>query len=443
VLCGAALRNKGVQPLLDAIVDYLPSPLEIPAISGLNPYTKHEETRPAEESAPLAALAFKIVSDPFAGRLAYLRVYAGVLSLSKAVLNSTRERKERVGRLLRMYANQREDVESIGAGDIGAVVGLKFTFTGDTICDPAHPIVLESIKFPEPVISVVVEPRTKADQDKLSDALRRLSEEDPTFKVRTDEETGQTVVSGMGELHLEVLIDRMLREFRVEANVGKPQVSYRETITVSVRAEGRFVRQAAGHGQYGHVWLDLEPLPRGSGLSFENRLPPGKIPSEFVPAIEQGVRESTESGVIAGYPLIDLKVGLVDGSYQKDESTELAYKAAAAIAMRKGVTQGVPTMMEPIMKVEVVAPAEWVGEVIGDLSARRAQIESMQLRADGSQVVRGVVPLEEMFGYATDLRSLTQGRGTFTMEFERYDELPPERMHELTGGYGVGPTVQS
>jgi elongation factor G len=444
VFCGAALRNKGVQPLLDAIVDYLPSPQEIPPITGLNPYTKREETRPAQESAPLAALAFKIVSDPFAGRLAYLRVYSGVLSLSKAVLNSTKERKERVGRLLRMYANQREDVEQIRAGDIGAVVGLKFTFTGDTICDPAHPIVLESIKFPEPVISIVVEPRTQADQDKLSDALRRLSEEDPTFKVRTDEETGQTVVSGMGELHLEVLVDRMLREFRVEANVGKPQVSYRETITLPVRVEGRFVRQTAGHGQYGHVWLELEPLPQGSGLRFENKLPPGKIPGEFVPAIEQGIRESTESGVIAGYPLVDLKVGLVDGSYQQDESTELAYKAAAAIAMRKGVMQGAPTMMEPIMKVEVVAPAEWVGEVIGDLAARRAQIESMELRADGFQVVRGMVPLEEMFGYATDLRSVTQGRGTFTMEFERYAELPPERMRELTGGFGLGPTaVQS
>jgi elongation factor G len=442
VLCGAALRNKGVQPLLDAIVDYLPSPLEVPPITGLNPYTKHEETRPADESAPLAALAFKIVSDPFAGRLAYLRVYSGVLSLSKAVLNSTKNRKERVGRLLRMYANQREDVEQIGAGDIGAVVGLKFTFTGDTICDPAHPIVLESIKFPEPVISVVIEPRTKADQDKLADALRRLSEEDPTFQVRTDEETGQTVISGMGELHLEVLIDRLLREFRVEANVGKPQVSYRETITVPVRAEGRFVRQAAGHGQYGHVWLEVEPLPRGSGLRFENSLPPCKIPADFVPAIEQGVRESTESGVIAGYPLVDLKVKLVDGSYQQDESTELAYKAAAAIAMRKAVTQGMPTMMEPIMKVEAVAPADWVGEVIGDLNARRAQIESMELRADGFQAVRGLVPLEEMFGYATELRSLTQGRGTFTMEFERYAELPPERLQELTGGYGLGPPAQ-
>jgi elongation factor G len=441
VFCGAALRNKGVQPLLDAIVDYLPSPLEIPPITGFNPYTKREESRPAQESAPLAALAFKIVSDPFAGRMAYLRVYSGVLSLSKAVLNSTKDRKERVGRLLRMYANQREDVQEIRAGDIGAVVGLKFTFTGDTICDPANPIVLESIKFPEPVISVVVEPRTKADQDKLSEALRRLSEEDPTFRVRTDEETGQTVISGMGELHLEVLVDRMLREFRVEANVGKPQVSYRETITVPVRVEGRFVRQAAGHGQYGHVWLELQPLLRGSGLQFESKLPPGKIPAEFVPAIEQGVRESTESGVIAGYPLVDLKVSLVDGSYQLDESTELAYKAAAAIAMRKGVVQGAPTMMEPIMKVEVVAPSEWVGEVIGDLSARRAQIESMELRADGFQAVRGMVPLEEMFGYATALRSVTQGRGTFTMEFERYAELPVERMQELSGGYGLKPTA--
>ncbi|MBC7233905.1 MAG: elongation factor G [Chloroflexi bacterium] len=441
VLCGAALRNKGVQPLLDAIVDYLPSPLDIPPVRGINPYTQHEEIRPSREDAPLAALAFKIVSDPFAGRLAYVRVYSGTLTSSQVVLNATKSRKERVGRLLRMYANQREDVGIIRAGDIGAVVGFRFTFTGDTICDPQHPIVLESIKFPEPVISVVVEPRTKADQDKLSDALQRLAEEDPTFKVRMDEETGQTLISGMGELHLEVLVDRMLREFRVQANVGKPQVSYRETITKSARVEGRFVRQAMGRGQYGHAWLELEPLPRGSGVVFENRLPPGKIPEEYVRAVEQGVRESTESGVLAGYPLVDLKVALVDGSYDEENSSEQAFKAAAAIAMRKGVMQAMPTLMEPIMRVEVVAPGEFVGEIIGDLNARRAHIESMDLREDGFQAVRAIVPLEEMFGYATDLRSLTQGRGTFTMEFDHYAELPESRVQELTGGYRLGPEV--
>jgi len=438
VLCGAALRNKGVQPLLDAIVDYLPSPPEVPPVTGVNPRTQREETRPSEEDAPLAALAFKIVSDPFVGRLAYLRVYSGVLATSKRVLNTTKDRKERVGRLLRMHANQREDVEVIKAGDIGAVVGLKFTFTGDTICDPHHPIVLEPISFPEPVISVVIEPRTKADQDKISDVLRRLSDEDPTFKVRMDEETGQTIISGMGELHLEVLVDRMLREFKVEANVGKPQVSYRETITRPVRVEGTFVRQAGGRGQYGHVWLELEPRPRGSGVEFENRLASGLIPQEYVLVVEQGVRESTESGVIAGYPLVDLKVALVDGSYHEEDSSEQAFKAAASIAMRKGVVKGAPTLMEPIMRVEVVAPEGFTGEIIGDLNARRAQIESMDLRADGLQAVRAMVPLAEMFGYATDLRSMTQGRGVFTMEFDHYAELPESIMRELTGGYGVG-----
>nr|MBC7245898.1 elongation factor G [Chloroflexota bacterium] len=441
VLCGAALRNKGVQPLLDAIVDYLPSPVDIPPITGINPYTQREETRPAREDAPLAALTFKIVSDPFAGRLAYVRVYSGVLTGAKPVLNATKARKERVGRLLRMHANQREDIDVIRAGDIGAVVGFRFTFTGDTICDLQHPIVLESIKFPEPVISVVVEPRTKADQDKLSDALQRLAEEDPTFKVRMDEETGQTLISGMGELHLEVLVERMLREFRVQANVGKPQVSYRETITRPVRVEGRFVRQAMGRGQYGHVWLELEPLPRGSGFAFENRLAPGKIPEEYVRAVEQGVRESMESGVLAGYPLVDLKVSLVDGSYDVENSSEPAFKAAASIAMRKGITQAAPTLMEPIMRVEVVAPEEFVGEIIGDLNARRAHIESMDLREDGFQAVRATVPLEEMFGYATDLRSMTQGRGTFTMEFDHYAELPEARLQELIGGYKIGPDV--
>jgi elongation factor G len=423
---------------LDAIVDYLPSPLEVPPITGVNPYTQREETRPAEDDAPLAALAFKIVSDPFAGQLAYLRVYSGVLQVSKAVLNATKNRKERVGRLVRMYANHREDIETIRAGDIGAVVGLKFTFTGDTICNPAHPLVLEPIRFPEPVISVVVEPRTKADQDKIADVLRRLSEEDPTFRVRVDEETGQTIISGMGELHLEILVERMVREFNVEANVGKPQVSYRETITKPARVEGKFVRQAAGRGQLGHVWLELRPRPRGSGFSFEDRLPGGLIPREYVQAVEQGVRESMDSGVLAGYPLVDLQVSLVDASYDEEESSEQAFKAAASMAMRKGVSEAAPTLMEPVMKVEVVAPEEFVGEVIGDLNARRAQISSLELRVDRFQAVRAVVPLAEMFGYATDLRSATQGRGTFAMEFDHYDELPESRVRELTGGYTLG-----
>jgi len=439
VLCGSALRNKGVQPLLDAIVDYLPSPPEVPPIVGINPFIQREESRPSKEDAPLAALAFKIVSDPFAGRLAYVRVYSGVLDLSKPVLNATKGRKERANRLLRMYANQREDTDTLRTGDIGAVVGFKFTFTGDTVCDPAHPIVLESIKFPEPVISVVIEPRTKADQDKITDALRRLSEEDPTFRVRTDEETGQTIISGMGELHLDVLVDRMVREFHVEANVGRPQVSYRETITRTARAEGRFVRQTGARGQYGHVWLELEPGSRGTGIEFASRVTPAKIPAVYVQAVEQGVRESAEGGVLVGYPLIDLRVTLVDGSYSEEESTEQAFKAAASIAMRKGVSEAGPTLMEPVMKAEVLVPEESVGEVIGDLNARRANIENMEMRTDGFQAIRSTVPLAAMFGYATDLRSITQGRGTFNMEFDHYEELPESRVLELTGGYGARP----
>jgi len=438
VFCGTALRNKGVQPLLDAIVDYLPSPLDLPSIVGLNPFIKREETRPPDVSSPLTALAFKIVSDPFAGRLAYVRVYSGSLSLAKAVLNATRDRKERAARILRMYANQREEISELRAGDIGAIVGFKFTFTGDTVCNPAYPIVLESIKFPEPVISVVIEPRTKADQDKITDVLRRLSEEDPTFRVRTDEETGQTIISGMGELHLEVLVDRMVREFHVEANVGKPQVSYRETITRHARSEARYVRQAAGHSQFADVTLELEPQTRGTGLRFVNRLVPGVLLPEYVDAVEQGVRESTESGALAGYPLVDLSVTVVGAVCHEEESSEQAFKAATVLAMRKGVMDAAPTLMEPIMRVEVVTPAEFVGDAIGDLNARRAQIESMELRADGLQAVRSMAPLAEMFGYATDLRSATQGRGTFTMEFDHYAQLPAGEVARLTGGYVPG-----
>lgn len=426
VLCGAALRNKGVQPVLDAVVDYLPSPLDVPPIVGVNPATGKEESRVADEAEPLAALVFKIVSDPYVGRLAYFRVYSGHLDSGTAVLNSTRDRKERIGRLLRMYANHREEVERIPAGDIGAILGLKRSFTGETLCDRRHPIVLESIKFPEPVISVAIEPRTQADQDKMADALDRLAEEDPTFQVRVDENTGQTLISGMGELHLEVLVDRMLREFKVSANVGKPQVAYRETITQPARAEGRFIRQTGGRGQYGHVWLEIEPLEKGKGFEFEDRTVGGVIPKDFAPAVEQGVMEAMESGVLAGYPLVDLKVALVGGSYHDEDSSEMAFKIAGSMALRDGVQKAGPVLLEPVMSVEVVVPEEFTGDVIGNLNARGAQIESMELRADGVQAVRAHVPLAEMFGYATDLRSMTQGRGIFTMEFDHYDEVSPE-----------------
>jgi elongation factor G len=434
VLCGAALRNKGVQPVLDAVVDYLPSPLDVPPIVGVHPATGREESRIADESEPLSALVFKIVSDPYMGRLAYFRVYSGHLDSGMAVLNATRGRKERIGRLLRMYANHREEIARVPAGDIGAVLGLKGTFTGETLCDRRHPIVLESIKFPEPVISVAIEPRTQADQDKMADALARLAEEDPTFQVRVDENTGQTLISGMGELHLEVLVDRMLREFKISASVGKPQVAYRETITQPVRTEGRFIRQTGGRGQYGHVWLEIEPLEKGRGFEFEDRTAGGAIPKEFVPAVERGVMEAMESGVLAGYPLVDLKVALVDGSYHDVDSSEMAFKIAGSMALRDGVQKAGPVLLEPVMSVEVVVPEEFTGDVIGNLNARGAQIESMELRANGVQAVRAHVPLAEMFGYATDLRSMTQGRGTFTMEFDHYDEVSPEVAERIALG---------
>ena len=425
VLCGSALRNKGVQPLLDAIVDYLPSPVDIPPITGINPYTQREEVRPADEDAPLAALVFKIVTDPYVGRLAYFRVYSGRVKAGSMVLNSTKGKKERVGRVLRMFADRREDIQEVYAGDIGATLGLKNTFTGETLCSPQAPIILESITFPEPVISVAIEPKTSADQDKLSDALRRLAEEDPTFQVRIDENTGQTIISGMGELHLEVLVDRMRREFGVRCNVGRPRVAYRETITRPVRAEGRFVRQTGGRGQYGHVWLELEPLPPGSGFVFENRIVGGVIPKEFIPAVEKGIREAMESGVLAGYPLVDLKAALVDGSYHEVDSSEMAFKVAASMALKEGAQKAGPVLLEPVMKVEVVVPEAYTGDVVGDLNARRAQIERIEPRAGGLQAIDALVPLAEMFGYATDLRSMTRGRGTFTMEFDHYE--PVER----------------
>lgn len=424
VLCGTSLRNKGVQPLLDAIVDYLPSPAEIPPIVGINPYTKREETRTADDKGPFAALVFKIVSDPYVGRLAYFRVYSGKVKVGESVLNSTKGKKERIGRVIRMYADRREDIDEVLAGDIGATLGLKDSFTGETLCSPSAQIVLESISFPEPVISVAIEPKTTADQDKMAEALKRLSEEDPTFRVRTDEMTGQTLIWGMGELHLEVLVDRMLREFRVGADVGRPRVAYRETITRPVRAEGRFIRQTGGHGQYGHVVVELEPMEKGKGFEFVNATVGGAIPREFVPPVEKGIREAMESGVLAGYPLVDLRVTLVDGSYHEVDSSEMSFKVAGSMALKEGAAKAGPVLLEPVMKVEVVVPDEFTGDVIGNLSARRGAIDGMQMHSRGTQAIETHVPLAEMFGYATDLRSMTQGRGTFTMEFAYYAEVP-------------------
>ena len=435
VLCGSSLRNKAVQPLLDAIVDYLPSPLEVEAIEGVNPRTGQEEERPADESAPLAALVFKIQTDAYVGRLAYLRVYSGVLRTGKTVQNANKGKKERVGRLVRMYANRREDIKEVYAGDIAATLGLRDTFTGETLCEATKPIVLEAITFPEPVISVAIEPRTDADQDRLNEALASLAEEDPTFQVRLDENTGQTIISGMGELHLEVLVDRMLREFHVGGSVGKPQVAYRETIASEARAEGRFFRQTGGRSQYGHVWLDVAPLEKGSGFIFKNSLRKGKIPEEYVPAIEMGVHESLESGVLAGYPIVDIQVTVVDGSYDDEASSDGAFKVAASMAMREALQKADPVILEPVMDIEVVVPEQFTGDVISDLGARQAQIEGMTLRTGGYQAVRAMAPLARMFGYATGLRSLSQGRGTFTMEFDHYAPVSDEVLERLTGGW--------
>ncbi len=435
VLCGAALRNKGVRAVLDAVVDLLPSPQDIPPVRGLNPddLTK-EERRGADENEPTAALAFKIVTDPYVGRLAYVRVYSGRLATGQALLNtSRRNQRERIGRLVRMHANSREEIEEVLAGDIAAIIGPKNTFTGDTLCDPVKPILLEAIKFPEPVISVAIEPRTKADQDKMAEALRRLSEEDPTFRVRTDEETGQTIISGMGELHLDVLVDRMVREFKVLANVGKPQVAYRETITRPVKAEGRFIRQTGGRGQYGHVWLELEPKEKGKGFEFEDAIRGGSIPKEYIPAVEKGIVEALDSGVIAGYPVVDVLARLVDGSYHEVDSSEMAFKIAGSMAFKAGFQRAGPVLLEPIMSVEVVVPESYMGDVIGDLSSRRAHIEGMVPRIGGATAINAFVPLATMFGYATDLRSSTQGRGTFTMEFDHYDQLPANIAETVIG----------
>ncbi|HEY58355.1 MAG TPA: elongation factor G [Anaerolineae bacterium] len=435
VYCGSALKNKGIQPLLDAVVDFLPSPVDIPAVRGWNPNTSEEVERPTSDDAPLAALVFKIVTDPYVGRLAYFRVYSGKITQGAMVYNSTKGKRERIGRLLRMYADRREEVKEVRAGDIGAVLGLKHTFTGDTLCDAANPIVLESISFPEPVISVAVEPKSVAEQDKLNEALRKLSEEDPTFRVRTDEATGQTIISGMGELHLEILIDRMKREFNVQAKVGKPRVAYRETITRPVeRVEGRFVKQTGGRGQYGHVIISIEPAEPGSGIIFEDAIVGGAIPKEFIPAVEKGIREAADAGVVAGYPVTDIKVRLYDGSYHEVDSSEMAFKVAASMAFKEGVKRGKPVLLEPIMKVEVVVPEEYLGDVMGQLSSRRGEIQGMEQRPGNARAVRAMVPLAEMFGYATQLRSITQGRGVFTMQFDHYAQVPENIAQAIVKG---------
>jgi elongation factor G len=431
VICGTAFKNKGVQPLLDAIVDYLPSPIDLPPVTGLDPKGIEELERPADDKAPFSALAFKIMSDPHVGKLTYFRVYSGTVKKGDAVMNSTKDRKERIGRILQMHANHREDKTAVFAGDIVATVGLKQTTTGDTLCDPNSPIVLESLEFPEPVIHVAIEPKTKADQDKLTDALMRLSEEDPTFQRHTDEDTGQTIIAGMGELHLEVLVDRMLREFRVDAHVGKPQVAYRETIRSTVhKVEERYVRQTGGRGQYGHVVIDVEPTGPGGGYEFVDKIVGGVIPKEYIPSIDAGIQESLQNGVLAGYPMVDVRATLVYGSYHDVDSSEMAFKIAGSLAIKKATRLAHPVLLEPIMAVEVVTPEDYMGDVIGDLSSRRGRIEGMEQRGS-SHVIRSQVPLGDMFGYATDLRSRTQGRATYTMQFHSYQEVPESIAREI------------
>ena len=430
VLCGTAFKYKGIQKLLDAVVDYLPSPLDIPAISGINPETNEEEVRKASDDEPFAALAFKIMTDPYMGQLAYFRVYSGVFEAGNYVLNSTKNKKERIGRLLKMHSNKREDISEIRAGDICATVGLKFTTTGDTLCDEKKPIILEAMEFPEPVISIAIEPKTKADQDKLSVALGKLASEDPSFRVRVDEETGQTVISGMGELHLEIIVDRLKREFKVEANIGNPQVAYRETFRKAVKTEGKYIKQSGGKGNYGHCWLEMTPLEPGKGFEFENKIVGGAIPKEYIPAIEKGVAEAMENGIVAGYPVVDFKVTVFDGSFHEVDSNEMAFKIAASMAFKDGMKQASPVLLEPIMKVEVVTPDEYMGDVMGDLSSRRGRIEGMNVQGN-AQVINAMVPLKQMFGYSTELRSITQGRATYTMQFDHYEEVPANIAEEI------------
>lgn len=435
VFCGTALRNKGVQPVLDAVVHYLPSPLDIPDVSGTDPKTGDVITRAPSDEEPLSALVFKIVTDPYVGKLAYFRVYSGVLRAGDTIMNSSKGRKERVGRILRMHANSREDLKEIHAGDIAATVGLKSTFTGETLSDRENPILLESIEFPDPVISLAIEPKTNADQDKMGIALRALAEEDPTFQVRTDDQTSQTVLYGMGELHLEVLVDRMLREFKVQANVGKPRVAYRETITRVVdKAVGRFVRQSGGRGQFGHVILRMEPLEPGTGFIFENGIVGGSIPKEFINPTEAGIREALSSGTIAGFPIVDVKVTLYDGSYHDVDSSEMAFKIAGSMGFKEGMQKGAPVLLEPVMAIEVVTPDDYTGDVIGNISSRRGAIEGMEMRTEGLQSITSKVPLAEMFGYATRLRSMTQGRGTFTMQFDHYAPVSDSLAQDIIKG---------
>ncbi len=431
ILCGSALRNKGIQPLLDAIVSYLPSPLDLPPVRAIDAKTGAEVTRPVSDEAPFAALAFKVVADPFVGRLVYFRVYSGRVEVGDQVFNATRGKRERIGRLLLMHANRREEVNEADAGTIVATMGLKNTFTGDTLCDTSQPILLESIRFPEPVLAVSIEPKTRADQDKMIDALQKLTEEDPTFKVSYNEETGQTIISGMGELHLEVIVNRLVSEFGVGARVGKPRVAYKETITVPVQVEGKFVRQTGGHGQYGHVWLQLEPMTRGSGFQFIDAIKGATIPKQYIPAVEQGIKEAMETGVLAGYPVVDIKATLYDGSYHEVDSSEMAFKMAGSIALREGVLKAKPVILEPIMKLEVVTPEQFLGDIIGDLNAKRGHVENIEAQGE-MYIIHCLIPLAETFGYATRLRSLTQGRATHSLEFFQYKELPAELTEEIT-----------
>jgi elongation factor G len=442
VLCGSAFKNKGVQALLDAVLDYLPSPVDIPPVQGVNPETKEPEERKASDEAPFSALAFKIMNDQHVGQLVFLRVYSGTLKSSSGVYNSTKDKKERVGRLLRMHANKREEVEAIAAGDIAAAIGLKYTTTGDTLCDADKPIVLESMTFPEPVIAVAIEPKTRADEEKLGVSLSRLALEDPTFRVTSEEETSQTLIHGMGELHLEIIVDRLLREFKVEANVGKPQVAYRETIRKKGEAQGKFVRQTGGRGQYGDVYIEVEPNEAGKGFEFENKIVGGSVPKEYVPAVEKGVKEAMETGVLAGYPMVDIKVQLTDGSYHEVDSSEMAFKIAGSMGFKEAVRRAKPVLLEPVMDVEVVTPEEHMGAIVGDLNSRRGRILSMEARGS-SQVIRANVPLGQMFGYATEMRSMTQGRATYTMQFARYEEVPTAIAEEIMAKVAGKPAARA
>lgn len=435
VYCGSSLKNKGVQPVLDAVLDFLPSPLDIPSVKGFHPKTEEEIERSVDDSEPMSALVFKIVTDPYVGRLAYFRVYSGKVKSGASAYNSSKGSRERIGRMVRMYADHREDIDEVCAGDIGAVLGLKNSFTGDTLCDEGKQIVLESISFPDPVISIAVEPKTSSDQDKMSVALHRLSEEDPTFQVRSDAETGQTIISGMGELHLEILVDRMKREFNVQANVGRPRVAYRETITRTVhKAEIRYVKQSGGRGQYGHVVFEMAPGEPGSGIIFENKVVGGSVPKEYIPAIRKGVNDASSGGVVGGYPVVDVKITLIDGSYHEVDSSEMAFKMAASMAFKEGMRSGKAVLLEPMMKVEVVVPEEYLGDVVGQVSGRRGEVQGMDIRQGNAQAVNAMVPLAEMFGYATDLRSATQGRGAFTMEFDHYARVSDKVLEAVRGG---------